>query len=443
MKCKNEMLLAKVGKEKVTKETELEFTILDPIDSCRRINTRDYVAKSPDGLAPAYDRYTIPDDVFNCYGDKCANSGTLTVYSSTYVVYRVPYNQLDTYIGVISFYAIASAKNAINVTISNSKNFTNADVYQPDYVLKNGFVPVVLDLSLEPASTVGSGWANVKGDEVYIKIEPVSGNDLKISTIALFESIEAFTTMNVVKMACLTSIDGAWALELAEQTCVQEGDYDTEAPTFEFTVAGKLLTPNFDFLNPMHNKGEKVKGWQSASVVKTTKTGDSKYPGKTYITLDDMNQDECGFLSIQVKDYCHTTDSQLVRLNIPVTDNITIDERHFVVINNDDGTTDIVFGLPAGLDMLISYPQVASIEHFVGNLNNLVGKKVRMAWPEIMTDGTKYVNVLNNVKVTSFPWNVSNEESDFEITLQAQRDVNDNFYERQRIVSSVVKDLTV
>lgn len=436
MKCKNEMLLAKVGKEKVTKETEIEFTILDPIDSCRRINTRDYVYTDATAGTLTYDRFTIPDDAFNCYGDRCANSGTRTIPATKKVVYRVPYNQADIYIGVITFYA--KATGTVTVRVSDSKSMTNADVYEPTYISSTGFTPIVVDLSMTPASTAGTGWTYTKGADVFIEIS--SSAVIQISTITLFESIEAFTTMNVVKMACLTSIDGAWALELAEQTCVQEGDYDTESPSFEFTVAGKLLTPNFDILNPMHNRGTKTRGWQNASVVKTTKTG--KYADKSHITLDDMNQDECGFLSVQVKDYCHTTDAQLVRLNIPVTDNITIDERHYIVIKNCDGTTDIVFNLPAGIDMLVSYPQVATIEHFVGNLNNLVGKTVRMAWPEIMTDGTKYVNVLNNVKVTSFPWNVSNEEGDFEITLQAQRDVNDNFYERQRIVSSVVQDLT-
>ena len=441
MKCKNEMLLAKVGKKKATKETEVEFTILDPIDSCRRINTRDYISTDATAGTVTYDRYTIPDDAFNCYGDKCANSGTLTVPATKKVVYRVPYNDLDTYIGVLTFYAIATG--TITVRISDSSSFTNADVYTPTYVASTGFTPVVVDLSKEPSSTAGTGWANVAGAEVYIEISSTAA--IKISTIALFESIEAFVTMNVVKISCLTSIDGSWALDLAEETCVEEGDYDVSSPSFEFTITGKLLTPNFDILNPMHAKGSKTKGWQNASVVKKTIAGSAgtKYDGKSYITLDDMNQDECGFLSVQIKDYCHTTDAQLVRINLPVTDNITIDDRHYIVVKNSNGTTDIVFGIASGIDVLVSYPQVAQIEHFVGNLNNLEGKQVRMSWPEIMTDGTKYVNVLNNLKVTSFPWSLSNDEGDFEITLQAKRDVNDNFYERMRIVSDIVPNLSV
>ena len=131
----------------------------------------------------------------------------------------------------------------------------------------------------------------------------------------------------------------------------------------------------------------------------------------------------------------------MIRLNIPVTENIALDDRHYIVIENADGTSDIVFGLPADTEMLVSYPQVAQIEHFVGNLNNLEGRQVRMSWPEYMTDGTKYVNILNNLKVTSFPWNLANEEGEFEITLQAHRDVNDNFYEKYRIVSDIVPNL--
>ena len=435
MNCKNEILLSKVGKKKVTKETEVEFTILDPIDSCRRINTRDYVSTDATP-APVYDRYTIPDDAFNCYGDKCANSGTLTVPAEKKVVYRVPFNALDTYLGVITFYAIASG--TVTVKISDTKAMTNADVYEPKYVASTGFTPIVVDLTQAPASTEGTGWSFEEGKPVFIEIS--SSAEIKISTISLFESMEAFETMNVVKFSCLSEVSGEWALELAEETCVQEGDYDTENPEFEFTLTGKLMTPNYNALNPMHNKGSKTVGWQSMSVLKKT-IADTKYQGKSYITLDDMNQDECGFLSAQVKDYCHVTDAQMVRLNLPVAENVTLDERHFIVIKNSNGTTDLVFGLPAGVEVLVSYPQTVQIEHFVGNLKNLEGKHVRMSWPEIMTDGTKYVNVLNNLKVTSFPWNLSNEEGEMEISLQAKRDVNDNFYEQMRVVSDVVRDI--
>lgn len=434
MKCKNEKLLAKIGKNKLTKETEVDFTVLNPLDECRRINTRDYVDSTG---AVEYNRYLIPDDKFNCYGDKCANSGTLTIPTSGKAVYRVPLNALDTYLGVIAFYAIATGK--VTVKVSDTKTFTNADVYEPKYVADTGFTPIVVDLSQEPASTEGSGWTYAEGEPVYIEIS--SANNVQISTIMLLESIEAFDTMNVVKISCLTSIDGAWANELAEDTCVQEGDYDTENPSYEFTITGKLLTGNFNILNPMHNKGDKTEGWQIASISKVTKKTTGKYGGKAYITLDDMAQDECGFLSVQIEDYCHTTDAQMVRLNLPVADDIALDDRHYIVIKNADGTTDLVFGLAEGMKMLISYPQMATIEHYVGNLNNMEGKIVRMSFPEIMSDGTKYVHVLNNLKVTSFPWNLSNEEGEFEITLSVKRDVNDNFYESMKIVSPFVQSI--
>ena len=129
MKCKNEKLLAKIGKEKLTKTTEVDFTVLNPLDDCRRINARDYVASEG---AVEYNRYLIPDDKFNCYGDKCVNSGTLTIPANGKAVYRVPLNALDTYLGVIAFYAIASGK--ITVKVSDTKTFTNADVYEPAYI---------------------------------------------------------------------------------------------------------------------------------------------------------------------------------------------------------------------------------------------------------------------------------------------------------------------
>lgn len=442
MNCKNEKLLAKIGKKKLTKETEVDFTVLDPIDECRRINTKDYVATDATSGTVTYDRYTIPDDAFNCYGDKCANSGTLNVPAGKYVIYRIPYNALDETLGVISFYAkLASASDVVTVTISDTKEMTNADVYTPNFAYKDGkFVPIVVDITQAPGSTEGTGWSYVAGSPVYVKIS--SSAAIGISTIAMFDSLEAFDTMNVVKIACLSGIDGAWALDLAEDTCIEEGDYDTENPTFEFTVTGRLLTPNFNILNPMEGKGDKTVGWQIASVEKSTVAGTSnKYNGKSYVTLDDVNQEECGFLSVQIEDYCQTTDSQMIRLNLPVADGVTLDDRHYIVINNADGTTDIVFGLAAGIKVLISYPQNATIEHYVGNLNNLVGKQVRMSFPEILTDGTKYVHILNNLKVTSFPWTLSNEDGEFEITLQAKRDVNDNFYERMRIISTVVNDV--
>ena len=440
MKCKNEILLAKVGKEKLTPETEVELTVLDPIDSCRRINTRDYVGTDATAGTLVYDQYSVPDDQFNCYGDKCANSGTLTIPSTKKVVYRIPYNALDTYLGVITFYALASA--AVTVKISDTKEMTNADVYTPSVVSGSGYKAVVVDLTQEPSSTDGDGWTYVAGQPVFIEISSATEN-IGISTIALFESMEAFVTMNVVKFSCVSGLEGAWELALAEDTCVQDGDYNTnETNEFEFTLTGKKFTPNYNILNPMHNKGDKTVGWQSVNVVKTTKAGTAqKYNGKSYITLDDMNQDECGFLSVQIKDYCHTTDAQMIRLNIPVTENVTLDERHYIVIKNSDGTTDLVFGLNGGMDMLVSYPQLAQIEHFVGNYDFLEGRSVRVAWPETMTDGTKYMKVLTNAKITSFPWGISQEEQEAEITFQARRDANGNFYEMQRIISNIVPNI--
>lgn len=429
MKCKNEKLLAKIGKKKLTKETEVDFTVLNPLDDCRRINTRDYYTATG---GVTYNRYQTPADAFNCYGDKCANSGTLSIPGDGKAVYRVPLNALDTYLGIIAFYAIPNGK--ITVRISNDVAFTNADVYEPTYLETVGFTPVVVDLSKAPKSTEGTGWTYRSGENVFIEIGSVA--ELKISTIMLFESIEAFDTMNVVKISCVSAIDGAWANDLAEETCVEEGDYDTENPNYEFTITGKLMTGNYNILNPMDGKGEKSRGWQIASISKTTRTVEGKYGGKSFITLDDMDLNECGFLSVQIEDYCHTTDAQMIRLNLPVADDIALDDRHYIVIKNGDGTADLVFGLEADMKMLISYPQIADIEHYVGNLDNMVGKTVRMSFAEYMSDGTKYVNVLNNMKVTSFPWSSANEEGEFEITLAVRRDANDNFYERMRILSA-------
>ena len=433
-RCNMDTLLNKVGEKKLTKQEEVSFTLHSDLPDCRKIDTKNYDEAS---ATATYDRWTRPADRFQCLRSGCNNSGTLTASAANETfLYFVPYDATEFAAGVLTFYvkpaaSVGSSGITVTVKLSDEEALTNADVYTKTYktadVLDDGFIPVFIDLSQTPDSESGNGWtATTKGVWLQISANAIAG----FSSISFFESIYDFEINDTVKVSCLSEVGGSFDVDALEATCLQAG-YDDGISSLEYTVTGNLVTPNYWAMNPLIGKGERTVGSFPNTVEKEVLSFNSGAYG--YVRLSDAHQDECGYFAVQVSDECNITDSYLVQLSIPAL--TTVDDTHYQIIRNTDGTTDIIVNAALiGKNIKVSYPQeVEIISEQVASADNLNDVRTRMIVPRTLTDGTRYLLVFENVLVTSFPATINTEETEFSFTINIQRDKDGVFFRRQHI----------
>lgn len=434
-KCKNEKFMSTVGVNKLTKNVEVDFDVQRNLPDCQKISAGKYVSTT--ATNPRYDRFKIPKNQFECMQGSCVNSGTLYLTAGAETVYKFKLNATEFAAGVLTFYALGTTGNA-EVTVSDTVDFTNADEYTVDLADMahgdDGYTAVVVDFTQAPTD-IGSGWSGT-GEAIYVKVKLSAATGL--STLAMFESMADFAVSTHVIARCLSGIDGSWDLDVAEETCFKKGQFDTsDLSGIEKTVSYKAITPNFWRLNPMYNKGSLTKAWDKETVEATVKALTGTDYG--YITLDDIDQNECGFISIQALYDCresqNVSDALLERLSIP--SKIDMDEDHYQLIDNGDGTTTILFNqVHIGRSVLISYPKVVDVTDSFEFTDEVVNEvRTRMSYVKCFTDGSKYRFVYNNVLVTSFPDAISeDDEAEGELTLNIQRDANGRFCYAYRIL---------
>ena len=433
-KCKNEKFMSTVGVNKLTKNVEVDFDVQRNLPDCQKINAGRYVSTTADN--PRYDRFKIPKNQFECMQGLCVNSGTL-YNSGSDTVYKFKLDATEFAAGVLTFYVLGTTGNA-EVTISDAVGFVNADKYTINLADMShgddGYTAVVVDLSQEPTD-IGNGWS-ATGDSIYVKVKVTGATG--ISTLAMFESMDDFAVSTHVIARCLTGVDGSLDLDVAERTCFKGGQFDTsDLNGIEKTVSYKAITPNFWRLSPMYRKGYLTKAWDRETVEMTVKALSGTDYG--YVTLDDIDQDECGFISIQVlydcRDSQNAAEAMLDRLAIP--SKVDMDGGHYQLIDNGDGTTTILFNeIHIGKSVLIAYPKVVEVADSFDITDEDVNEvHTRMSYVKCYTDGTKYRFVYNNVLVTSFPDALSeDDEQEGELTLNIQRDANGRFGYAYRII---------
>ena len=433
-KCKNEKFMSTIGVNKLTKNVEVDFDVQRNLPDCQKINAGRYVSTTASN--PRYDRFKIPKNQFECMQGLCVNSGTL-YNSGSDTVYKFKLDATEFAAGVLTFYVLGTTGNA-EVTISDAVGFVNADKYTIDLAEMahgdDGYTAVVVDLSQEPTD-IGNGWS-ATGDSIYVKVKVTGATG--ISTLAMFESMDDFAVSTHVIARCLTGVDGSLDLDVAERTCFKGGQFDTsDLNGIEKTVSYKAITPNFWRLSPMYKKGYLTKAWDRETVEMTVKALSGTDYG--YVTLDDIDQNECGFISIQVlydcRDSQNAAEAMLDRLAIP--SKVDMDGGHYQLIDNGDGTTTILFNeIHIGKSVLIAYPKVVEVaDSFDITDENVNEVHTRMSYVKCYTDGTKYRFVYNNVLVTSFPDALTeDDEPEGELTLNIQRDANGRFGYAYRII---------
>lgn len=424
MHCRNDVYMKKIGVNKLDKSMEVDFDVQRNLPDCRKVNASRYVSSS--ATAPSYDKYKVPSNQFECVNSNCVNSGTLTIGTTKDAVYKVA-NGEQFASGVITFY-VTSDVTSVKVELSADDTFTDSDSYTitPSTVV-DGYKAVVVDLS-QQATAVGDGW--VASDAyTYIRITLTGGADAGLSSIAIFDEIEDFQASTHVKVGCLTTIDGTWDLDIAESACFDNGYDLSSKPSIEKTITGTKVTANYWRLNPMYKRGEATEGFDIVTVEKTIKSG----TGYGVVTLEDMNQNECGFFSAMLSEPCVIGDAVLEKLSIPTA--VALDGGHYLLVDNGDGTTSVMFNsMHVGRKVLISYPKLVEVEEFLISLEDISEVRTRMSYVKTMTDGNRYRFVYDNVLITSFPDAIGEDDTEFSFTVNIQPDANGRYGRAYKII---------
>lgn len=425
-RCNNDVLLKKIGVQKLTQSTEVEFRIRKDLPDCRKIDTKNFEEVSGDY---SYNKYLRPENRFECGRKGCTTSGVLQMSAANETaLYKVNYDATEFANGVVTFYVHAIGENlpaTVTFKIGTEKALTNADVYTKTISAitgNDGFEPVMIDLSQAPSSTEGDGW-EASANGAYIQLS--ANKTVGYSSIAFYDSIDDFEINDVVKVSCLSTIGGTYDVEMIEAAC-QDSQYNDQISSLTFPVTGTQATPNYWKLNPMLEKGSRDKGFKTITVEKTVGAGG-------VIVLPDLDQTVCGFVAVQMADSCNVTDATLRQISAPQA--VALDEGSFQVIDNG-GVPEIHFNASlAGMKVLVSYPTPVDIEEYVANPDNLGSTHVSMITTHKTDDGVEYVTIFENVFVTSFPATITNENTEFAFTLTIGRDDDGNFFRQQKILA--------
>lgn len=432
MRCDFDTLISKISAEKLNKKVEVDFSILGNLPDCKRINASNYlkvIARSDDQITDAedkskYNRYKKPLEKIECASpNECLNTGTLFINDPTYAVYRLPYDASKFADGIVTFYVTGISNGEVEMMISDTPAFADADIYSFGINTENpdDFVPVAIDLSKTPNQTLGNGWyASQNGAYIAIKTGVAGG----LSSIAVYDSIEDFENNDVVKIGCLTALDDDVEIDAAEATCAYpSAQHDTSSLSFERTITGNTITENYGRLNPLEGKGDATVGYKIKSQTFTAEPVEIAEGDYAKVTILDAYQKECGFIAAQADCYL------LKRYDIPAL--VALDEEHFIVRPNADGSTDIFFNINlGGKEIIISYPKQVNITEYVASEDYIDSVRVRMFIPHKYTNGKMGAKVYNNVLVTSYSISRSEDETEISITVSIQKDASGHYYHR-------------
>lgn len=433
-KCYDE-LFSTISNNKIETDDIFELSLNRKLPDCRRINALHPVAVSGDS---APDRYARPTNQFECRQTGCVNTGLLMmVEADETVTYRAQYDATEFAGGVVTFYVKPEegAEFPITVTfkIGNEEAVSNADVYTrvitEDMVAADGFAPVVIILGDEPTSTTGDGWTPSASGSNYIQLS--ADKVVGYSSIAIFDELKDFALFAVIQMKCVQSAGDDMSFSLIEEQC-QEVQYDKNITTLPFSMNAQQVTANFMQGNPMFADGSREIGYIPTTVRKVVES--YEVDGVTYgrIVLPDMNQDECGRVSVQIPDDCSATILQA--LSIPTL--IDVEPNYFLTLANEDGSTDVIFDEShIGKSLLVAYPKLIEIEEWVFSPDFLNDVQARITHARTLSDGTKLVYVFDNVFITSFPMNLTNTTATFNWSFSIARDREGNFFRVQKVIA--------
>lgn len=454
---RNEVIARKIGYTNVDKSMEVDFTVMEDIDACAKINTRKFIETKSE--SSAYSASTRPEDMINpCGGFGCKTTGTLFITTeqetgegenpqTTHTAsgkFSTVSDATEYVAGIVYYYVNVPEAGTykVSATLSDLSDEAqdNANIYETTITASEaGFYPVTVDLSVAPDSVTGDGWQpSQSGTVISLEAskEDSSSEAISIgfSSISFFDDVDDLQGNVSVKLGCMTGIDGDDTIDALEEQCLTAG-YDETSTAVEREITFTTFTPNALALNPLLQKADSVDGFMMVTVEKVVEEED----GYGVITIADAYAEECGYVYASLNDDCNVTDSVLNRINSPVL--MSLNERQFQVMNakqspNVDyvGTKVYVDSALVGKTLLVSYPRQVEVEEtYVATEKGINDRKVKMTFTKTTTDGYAEIHEFNNVLITSFPMAISNENTEHTLSLSIQRDDNGYFYTVKRV----------
>lgn len=445
-RCANDAKFNRMAYKKLENKTEIYFDVRMNPERCELINTRDYIELHGD--TGVYNRYLIPGDAFDCLPQECVNTGTLMVTSDLEeenpgATFRVDSDATEFYGGAMTYYVWVPEAGTYDVMtkiydVADAGATTkNADTYVSIITATDaGFYPVLIDFSIEPAMTTGSGWiASTAGAIVNVSVgngEAEGNLTIGLSTFYFYDSIEYLENNSMVVLSCPTDIASDFTVDAIDATCVDAG-YDASSAASDITITANAITPNHGLLNPAEGRGETRDGFFIAKdervVQRTTEFG-GVYG---YIQIADWNEEECGFVQLGI-DTCRVFDSLFRRVMSPVP--VSLDPRQFIVIGSEQNPlkkgTILVDESLIGETVIVYYAKRQQVRAYEAKEENIGKKQVRAFWEFCVTDREFEAYLWNNLLVTSFSMlNVtSTDQPQITITLSPQLDKNGVWYTR-------------
>lgn len=430
MRC-NEELFNLVTQDKIQENDEFELYLTRDLPDCKRISALKPVAVSGDSKPNQYRR---PVNRFECMREGCVNTGLLMMTAADETAtYHAAFDATEFAGGVVTFYVYpdetATFPMTVTFKIGNEQALTNANVYTQtiteDMVGEDGFAPVVVLLADAPDSTEGDGWTpSPTGAYIQLSADKVAG----YSSIAIIDALNDFELNDVILMRCVQNAGDDISLNTIEEACT-EAQYDKNINSLPFSMSATKISSNYMKGNPLYGKGDSTTGFVPMTTKKTIES--YTFEGEEYgrVILADANQDECGRIAMQIVDECAT--DMLSELSIPRI--VDIDEGHFLVIKNDDGTTDLIVNKEhIGREVRISYPALRDAEMAVYSTDFLGDTKARLVHRKKI-GGVEYTIVYDNVLITTFPVSISTDSAVFNWSFAIIRDKNGYFKKEYKI----------
>lgn len=428
----NEELFRLLSQKKVAEADEIELRVKRKLNDCRRINAMNPVAVTG---TPAPDMYRRPLNRFECNRKGCVNTGLLMMAAANDTATYKTTDSTEFANGVVTFYVYAEGTTfpvAVTFKIGDEQAMTNTDVYNvaitQDMVRDDGFVPIIIRLDDPPASQEGNGWTpSAVGSYIQVTADQIVG----YSSFSFQQSLDDFELYDIIKLRCITNAGDDQSLSVLEEKC-QDAEYDTNVNTIPFSVTANLVSSNYLRANPMYARGTDTVGFKIQTIRKTVEAYTVGTQNYGRIILSDANQAECARIAVQYQDDCDAM--MLTAFSVPVI--TAIDQGHFLVIDNDDGSTSIIFNEGhVGREFLISYPKTMEVKKSVYSTDFLNDAEASLVWTRHLSNGTEIVDVFDNVFITTFPRNITDTTSAFTWAFSIARAADGNFYYTQEIVA--------
>lgn len=417
--------------------TFVQKTKLDPLVS---VVTSSYRATNL--TTPSFSATEIPADAYNCFGDGCTNTGTMSgtaTATAPLTAYKILANATEFSAGVLTVMVKFAAAATYTASLHVGDYAASAGTAGQDYVTWTvsvttaaaGTFPVTFDMSQAPTATVNAGWTpSTTGIDFAVALGGVTaGQVVGLSSVNIYGSIDELNNKNDIVVASLSSIEITDAIET---TAAEDGTTDLLRHTVEGTITANKLSSNALMLSPGTVRTRSVSA--PKLVIKQMTPVAETINGVAYATLtvSDIFSDRC-YPLVPIVDICGLDGKGVQVVSLAGSDyGQTLANGSMVLLSSANATTRtgkiIMNASYVGTTVNVSYYKtVTGDKYAVGD--DFGTNEWTVIIDEKMSNGKTRVTEIPNVLITSAPSvNLSaTAATQSTISFVTNRDENNNY----------------